>query len=37
MAEIVAIGFHRAERDAAQPMDFQDVLLAGWRCDDEDV
>lgn len=37
MAEIVAIGLHGSERNAAESVDLQDVLYASRRRDNEDV
>ena len=37
MAEIVSIGLHGSERNAAKSMDLQDVLYASRRRDNKDV
>lgn len=37
MAEVVAIVLHGAEGYAAEAVDLEDELDAGWVCDDDDV
>lgn len=37
MTKVVPVGFHGAEGDSAQAVDFQDVLDASWGGDYEDV